>query len=273
MSKKARSISEIIIKILKSKGNQKEKKIVSDYLGSLDEYEEGINFLSNPDDAYSIKSNLEMLTTKRVNQPKEFQNAELRRFLNNSIKFYEKNKSKNLSIREQYDDETDDFLNLIKSKVGKVEPKKAAPKKPEPKKAEPKKDASKNEKVDEYLSNLARLQSMPKTSLVQIARLINQDIKKDIIKDVHRLKKDNLITQLMLRHDLLKKHINTNLNTPKDKKPKFKIDPKTGKIDAKQNQEINKKLKKQIEDIEKEIQKNIQFSAEFDKKNKSKKKK
>ena len=48
---------------------------------------------------------------------------------------------------------------------------------------------------------------MPKTSVVQIARLVNQDIKKNVIKDVHRLKKDKLITELMLRHDLLKKHI------------------------------------------------------------------
>ena len=57
----------------------------------------------------------------------------------------------------------------------------------------------------------------------------------------------------------------------KSKKPKFKIDPKTGKIDAKENEKINKKLKQQIKEADEQMAKNTQIKEEFDKKNNNQK--
>ena len=128
-------------------------------------------------------------------------------------------------------------------------------------------------KEEEYIKTQNRLLDMQKPQLVNLGRLVNNSIKENLIKDLHRIKKDKLVTELMLRYDILKKHINSNINLKKSRKSNLKIDPKTGKIDKKQNEELNKKLKKQIEEMEKQIQANIKDSLEFEKKNTKRKKK
>ena len=130
-----------------------------------------------------------------------------------------------------------------------------------------------NPKLTEYMENMKRLQNMQRPNLVRIARLVNVELKKKLIKNASTLTKSNLIVELMVRHDITKKHINSAPDEKggKVKKPKFKIDPKTGKIDAKENEKINKKLKQQIKEADEQIAKNTQIKEEFDKKNNNQK--
>ncbi len=130
-------------------------------------------------------------------------------------------------------------------------------------------------KAQEFEANQKRLLSMKKSKLVKIARSMNNDIKKNLIKDVHKIKKDKLIAEMLSRYELLKKHIDSDLT--EFEKPKsgdqfvkeyvnnlalkynmsqVKLDPKTGKFDAKNKEQMNKILKKQVQEIDKQIEKN-----------------
>ena len=82
---------------------------------------------------------------------------------------------------------------------------------------------SNSDKVNEYMKNMDRLGNMKRPNLVHIARLVNVELKKKLIKNASTLTKSKLIVELMARHDITKKHINSSPDKKGEKVKKTKI--------------------------------------------------
>ena len=89
---------------------------------------------------------------------------------------------------------------------------------------------------------ITKLNTMKKPELLQIARQVNKEIK---IKDVHKLKKKDLITELIVRQDIVKEIMKGNI----------KVQPKGKRMKKQKTDEEIDKVLKEIEILNKKAQK------------------
>tara|TARA_S200002703_G_C3686004_1_gene210628 strand:+ start:122 stop:469 length:348 start_codon:yes stop_codon:yes gene_type:complete len=86
---------------------------------------------------------------------------------------------------------------------------------------------------------ITKLNSMKKPELLILARQVNKEIK---IKDVHKLKKKDLVTELLLRQEIVKEIMKGNI----------KVQPKGKRTKKKKTDEENNKILKEISILNKE---------------------
>lgn len=87
---------------------------------------------------------------------------------------------------------------------------------------------------------ITKLNSMKKPELLILARQVNKEIK---IKDVHKLKKKDLVTELLLRQEIVKEIMKGNI----------KVQPKGKRTKKKKTDEENNKLLLNITKKQKQI--------------------